>query len=106
MPRPYKYPELLELNMGESLFIPRSEVGSIQTVRNVVTRINKKHGLGLSVHDNFSDDEVEIARPHASKRSTEPSKREVRESASRRAMTREEMRQKIAEIQAQLDAED
>jgi hypothetical protein len=92
--------------MGESLFIPRDEVACIQTLRNVVTRINKKHGLGLSVHDNIADDEVEVSRPHPSERSTAPSKREVRESASRRVMTREEMRQKIAEIQAQLDAED
>lgn len=62
MARPLKYPELLDLKIGESLLIPRDEVGDIRVLRVVVSRLSKKHGLRLSVRDDYKENDIEISR--------------------------------------------
>lgn len=62
MGRQLKYPQLLELNIGQSLFIPRTQIGSVQTVRNIVSRLGQLHGLAFAVRDDRDEPHVEVAR--------------------------------------------
>lgn len=62
MGRKIKYPQLLEINIGQSILIPRSQIGCVQTVRNIVYRLGLREGLAFTVRDDPSEPHVEVAR--------------------------------------------
>jgi hypothetical protein len=101
MGRHLKYPELLELKVGESLFIPRDEIGSIQTLRNIVHRLAKANNLRLAVRDDYSSADVEVARLVGK---TESGARVG--SSTFTTMTREQLSAAIGERLAQINAQD
>lgn len=55
-----KYPEIGDLNIGQSVFIPIEQVGNLPTLRSAIGQFAARRGIRLSVHKNR--DHIEIAR--------------------------------------------
>lgn len=100
MPRPERFPQLAELNIGESLFLSADQAGSIQNIRNIVSAAARRLGVTLEVHHEWRDGTVEIARvPPRVKDKTL-----VKTSVQR--ISRADMHAEIARIRTELNAAD
>lgn len=87
MGRPTKYPQVLQLAIGQAVIIPLAQVDSLVSLRVSMSTLAQRHGIKLEVHLNARKDEVEIARV-----SNEPvvDNLEVRPAIRRGYMTKEE----------------
>lgn len=101
MSRPFKYPEILELKVGESFYLPKTHIESLTTLRVIVSRMAKSKGLVLSLHDNWREGVVEITRLS----SRTPIKGVIGPATPRR-MSLKETYEEIDRIQAELNAQD
>lgn len=107
MARHLKYPELLTISIGQSFVLKEGDFNNVQTVRNIVYRTGAKHNLTFEVHYDWRTNEIMISRvaPRDPVAVIETRNRVI-DTPVRGYTSHEEKMRRIAEIAAQLDAED
>lgn len=65
MPRKMKHPQLADLLVGQSLFIPIADKEDANRVRVAAHAYAKAHGLVFETHQDLDAGEIEVARVSA-----------------------------------------
>lgn len=94
MPRRMKYPQMADLLVGQSLYLPIADKEDANRIRVAAHAYAKNHGLVFETHMDLDAGEIEIARVSAA---APAAVGRVGEPRPRGGMTK-------AELQARLDA--